>query len=144
MNKSKPPPLVVAARTDALRRAGKDRTARAVKAVEGDIRLLLKDGGQISFRSVARASGVSTKFLHQHPDLSARIRALRDQQRGRAEAAHESAAAGEIAIIAALRRQLREAEQRHRAEASALRARIKEQEHQISVLYGHLSQGRPS
>lgn len=128
-------------RTDALRRAGQDRTARAVKAAERGIRALLKDGGQISFRSVARASGVSTKFLHQHPDLSARIRTLRDQQRGTVEATHEATVTGESAVIAALRRQLRDGEERHRAETASLRARIKQQDAQIATLYGRLGSG---
>lgn len=139
MTPPEPAPGRPDARTDALRRAGQDRTARAVKAAERGIRVLLKDGGQISFRSVARASGVSTKFLHQHPDLSARIRTLREKQRGSIEAAHENTVTGESAIIAGLRRQLRDTEQRHRAETAALRARINEQDRQIAALYGRLA-----
>lgn len=126
-------------RAEALRDAARGRTARAEQAVEKGIRALIKDGGQISFAAVARASGVSTKFLHQHTDLSARIRALRDQQMGVAEARHQESATGESAVIAALRRQLREQRQRHRVESKALRSRLAEQEHQIAVLYGRLN-----
>lgn len=138
MTSTPPPDSPADARTDALRRAGQDRTQRAVTAAERGIRALIKDGGQISFRSVARASGVTTKFLHTHPDLSARIRALRDQQQGRTETAHQHAATGETAIIAALRRQLRDTEARHHTETATLRARIREQDKQIAALYGKL------
>lgn len=108
--------------------------------MEKGLRVLIKDGGQISFASVARASGVSTKFLHQHPDLSSRIRQLRTQQMGGAENAHEATTAGESAVIAALRRQLREQKERHRAEAKDLRVRLAAQERQIAILYGQLGQ----
>lgn len=125
-------------RTAALRTAAADRTARAVTQAEKGIRALIKDGGQISFASVARASGVSRKFLHGHPDLSARINTLRAQQTGHAEATHKAATSGESAVIAALRRQLREQADRHRAEITALRSRVKEQDRQIATLYGKL------
>lgn len=125
-------------RAEALREAARGRTARAEQAVEKGIRALIKDGGQISFAAVARASGVSTKFLHQHPDLSSRIKALRAQQGGLAEARHGESASGESAVIAALRRQLREQQERHRAETKDLRTRLAEQERQIAALYGRL------
>lgn len=127
-------------RAEALREAARGRTVRAEQAVEKGLRVLIKDGGQISFASVARASGVSTKFLHQHPDLSSRIRQLRTQQMGGAENAHEATTAGESAVIAALRRQLREQKERHRAEAKDLRVRLAAQERQIAILYGQLGQ----
>lgn len=126
-------------RAAALREAAANRTERAQLAAERGIRALIKDGGQISFSAVARASGVSTKFLHTHPDLSARIRSLRHQQRGATESIHESNATGESAVIAALRRQLRDEQERHRKETAALRSRIKTQEAQIAALYGRLS-----
>lgn len=125
-------------RAEALREAARDRTVRAESAVEKGIRTLIKDGGQISFAAVARASGVSTKFLHQHPDLSARIRSLRDQQRGAAETQHEASATGVPGVIAALRREMREQQQRHRAETKELRERVAEQERQIAILYGQI------
>lgn len=126
------------ARDDALRRAARERTERATAAAEAGIRALIKDGGQISFQAVSRAAGVSTKFLHQHPDLSTRIRDLRQRQRGAMEASHETAAEGESAVIAALRRQLREQEHRRRTETTALRDRVKELERQVAVLHGRL------
>lgn len=126
-------------RAEALRTAARDRTARAETAVERGIRALIKDGGQISFAAVARASGVSTKFLHQHPELSDRIRKLRQQQRGDAETNHEQSATGEASVIAALRRQLREQQDRHRVEVRGLRRRVAEQERQLAKLYGQLA-----
>lgn len=126
-------------RAEALREAAKGRTARAEQAAEKGLRALIKDGGQISFAAVARASGVSTKFLHRHPDLSSRIRQLRTQQMGGAENAHEATTAGESAVIAALRRQLREQKERHRAETQGLRGRLAAHEKQIAALYGRLN-----
>lgn len=125
-------------RADALRNAAVDRTARAERAAEKGIRALIKDGGQISFAAVARAAGVSTKFLHQHPELSGRVRKLREQQRGAAEFQYEPTATGESAVIAALRRQVREQEERRRTEVAELRRRVTEQERQIAALYGRL------
>lgn len=125
-------------RAEALREASRGRTARAEQAAEKGIRTLIKDGGQISFAAVARASGVSTKFLHQHHDLSSRIRQLRTQQGGLTETRHEESATGESAIVAALRRQLREQQEQHRSEARELRGRLAEQERQIAALYGRL------
>lgn len=125
-------------RAEALREAARGRSTRAERAAERGVRALIKDGGQISFAAVARASGVSTKFLHQHPDLSSRIKQLRNQQAGHAETRHDESATGESAIIAALRRQLREQQERHRSEAKNLRRRLAEQERQIAALYGRL------
>ena len=138
MNPPEPPNSGAARRADALRGAARDRTTRAEQAAEKGIRALIRDGGQISFAAVARASGVSTKFLHQHPELSERIRTLRAQQRGSTEARHEATATGESAIIAALRRQLREEQERHRVESAALRSRLAAQERQIAALYGRI------
>lgn len=129
-------------RADALRQAAQDRTLRAEQAAESGIRRLIKDGGQISFQAVARASGVSTKFLHQHPDLADRIRTLRAQQHGTTENHHEAITTGESAVIAALRRQLREQAERHQREITAIRSRSKEKDQQIAILYGELSNRR--
>ncbi|KAA9393017.1 hypothetical protein FCK90_14405 [Kocuria coralli] len=125
-------------RAQALRAAAKRRTENAEKAAEHGIRVLIKDGGQITFAAVARASGVSTKFLHQHPDLSQQINQLRTQQTQAAEATWEIHATGESAIIAALRNQLRTQQERHRQETRELRARLSEKETQLAILYGRL------
>lgn len=126
-------------RAQALRAAAARRTENAVKATEHGIRMLIKDGGQISFAAVARASGVSTKFLHQHPELSQRINQHRAQQHGATQTALEVQATGESAIIAALRTETRGQQERHRQEVRQLRARIVEQDEQLAALYGRLN-----
>lgn len=126
-------------REDALREAARSRTLRAENLAERGIRTLIKDGGKISFAAVSRASGVSSKFLHKHPDLSMRIRTLRAQQEGAAETQHEFSATGESAVIAALRRQLREQEERHRTRTKDLRERLARQDQQIATLYGRIT-----
>lgn len=122
----------------ALRDAAQRRTDKAVKAAEHGIRVLIKDGGQISFAAVARAGGVSTKFLHGHQELAQRIRILAGQQHGVTEDAHEHEATGESAVIAALRRRLRDQQARHKQEVASLRERVREQDRQIQALYGQL------
>ena len=125
-------------REAALRRAGARRSAEAQTAAERGIRALLKDGGQVSFAAVARASGVSKSFLHAHPTLSERIRDLGQQQRGAPRAVHEQATTGEASVIAALRRHIADLEERHKTEVKELRRRLREQDHQIALLYGRL------
>lgn len=125
-------------RHQALRTAARARTDNATSKANKGIRTLIRDGGRISFSSVARASGVSTKFLHSNEDLAERIRSLATQQRGGHERTHETTATGDNAIIAALRRRLREEQECHRKEISALRGKIAEQERQIAALYGRL------
>lgn len=99
------------ARDEALREAGRNRTATAIAKTEKGIRQLIKDGGTISFSSVARTAGVSTKFLHQNEELATRIRHLAAQQKGTPTSAARTQLTGESAIIAALRRQLHDQEQ---------------------------------
>ena len=125
-------------RANALRRAAQQRTEHATRNAEKGIRILIRDGGQISFAAVARAGGVSTKFLHHHPDLAPRIRSLAAQQRGPRDLAQESTLTGDNAIIAALRRRLREQDEQHRRESATLRSTIADQQRQIAALYGQM------
>lgn len=127
-------------RDAALRQAGANRTNEAVKKAEKGIRQLLKDGGVISFSAVARAGGVSTKFLHQNKELSERIRHLATTQKGTPTRAPETALTGESAIIAALRRQLHNQDEHHKTQVGELKTRIRELEEQNQVLYGKLAQ----
>lgn len=130
------------ARDEALRQAGRNRTATAIAKTEKGIRQLIKDGGTISFSSVARTAGVSTKFLHQNEDLATRIRHLAAQQKGAPKRHPETQPTGESAIIAALRRQLHDQEQRHRNQIRDLKKQINELEQQNQVLYGELTQDK--
>lgn len=127
-------------RDQALKEAGRNRTQAAVQRAEKGIRQLLKDGGAISFSSVARVSGVSTKFLHQNKELSERIRHLAAQQKGAPICAPETKLTGESAIIAALRRQFHDQEERYKKQVRELKTRIAELERQTQVLYGELAQ----
>lgn len=127
------------ARDEALREAGRNRTATAIAKTEKGIRQLIKDGGTISFSSVARTAGVSTKFLHQNEELATRIRHLAAQQKGTPTRHPETQPTGESAIIAALRRQLHDQEQRHRNQIRDLKKQINELEEKNQVLYGKLT-----
>ena len=124
------------ARTRGLKHHAHQRTIQAEKAANAAIRDLLKTGASINFTSVARVAGVSTRFLHNHPTLSTRIRDLAAQQRGAVQEAHAASATGESAVIAALRRKLHEQETAHATEVKQLRGRIKELEQQVAALYG--------
>lgn len=125
-------------RDQALKEAGRNRTQAAVQRAEKGIRQLLKDGGTISFSSVSRAAGVSTKFLHQNEDLATRIRHLSAQQKGTQRPNTPDELTGESAIIAALRRQLTDQDERHKKQVRELKNHIRQLEQQNEVLYGKL------
>lgn len=129
-------------RTAGLRRAANARTANAEKAADAAIRDLLKRGATINFAAVARVAGVSRAFLHRHPELSARIHELNATQN---EALHEERAAaggGESAVLVALRRKLKDEQERHTRVEKELRSRIRELEQQVAALYGQLAHRR--
>ena len=127
-------------RAKALQEAGKKRTEVAVEKAERAIRQLIKDGGAISFTSVARVGGVSAKFLHNNTELSERIRFLAQQQTNKIPSAPtlSNTANGESSIIAALRTELRREKEAHREQTAQLNERIKELEMQVQVFYGRL------
>lgn len=70
-------------RASALRQAARAKREAAVTRTETGIRSLVKNKQEISFRSVARAAGVSLDFLYGNDDLRKRIEKLRDQQKSR-------------------------------------------------------------
>lgn len=126
------------ARLAGIKKASQKRTRDAERKADAAIRDLLKHGADINFSSVARVGGVSTAFLHRHPELRARIHELGQQQRTVTEERHLNKAVGEGAVVAALRKRLRAQESAHDAEKKMLRARIKELEGQVAVLYGRM------
>ncbi|MFE7402233.1 DUF6262 family protein [Streptomyces sp. NPDC057557] len=67
-------------RVEALRKAARDKREQAVQHAENGIRRLIKENEEITFRSVARAAGVSLDFLYAHADLRRRIETLRSQE----------------------------------------------------------------
>lgn len=67
-------------RATALRSAARAKHEAALQRAEKGLRRLLKDGDEITFRSVARAGSVSLDFLYAQPDLRRRIEGLRERQ----------------------------------------------------------------
>jgi hypothetical protein len=70
-------------RAAALRQAAQAKRQDAVTRAETAIRALIKSQQDITFRSVARAGGVSLDFLYGNDDLRSRIEKLRGQQKAR-------------------------------------------------------------
>ena len=112
---------------------------RAEKAADAAIRDLTKRGATINFTAVARVAGVTPAFLHRHPDLAPRIRELSRAQTDAPRGMYAREEIGESAVIAALRRKLRDQETVHAAQVKELRGRIKGLEAQVAVLYGRLN-----
>lgn len=130
-------------RVEALRRVASERTTIAVKKAEKGIRALIRDGGQINFQSVARVSGVSTRFLHQNADLTSRIRHLAAQQQGDQKqfTTPSSSISAQNGLVSALRTRIRDMENKHASELVDLRAKLREQDNQIAALYGERQRG---
>ncbi len=85
-------------RADALRRAARAKRQAATARAEAGIRKLVKNHQEISFRAVARASGVSLDFLYASPDLRSRIESLRAQRASKAPAPTQGQAQAETGI----------------------------------------------
>ena len=119
-------------RTARLAEAAAARTADAAARARRAITKLHATGQPITFVSVARAAGVSTSFLYQHPELRCHI----DEHRTRS-AGHTSTPAANAATVESLHTKLAVAVQRNRdlteeiavlrTENEALRSRLLEQ-----------------
>jgi hypothetical protein len=105
--------------------------------VERAIRELRKAGAPVTFGAVARRADVSRTYLHQHPELAARLRALSNAP-ARRPAPGEGAGDGESSIVALLRARLRRQEQAHREKTAALLARNAELEAQLAAALGEI------
>jgi hypothetical protein len=121
-------------RVTLLRAAAARKSAAAVERADAGIRQLLRADEPISFRSVARAGGVSIDFLYRNQELRQRIEHLRAQRTHAARAATPAPAPGESSVVAVLRARLQE---RHRKEQE-LRARIRELEQQLADAHGEI------
>ena len=121
----------------ALRANAAAKAQRTRQLAERAIRELRKAGQPVTFAAVARRAGVSRTYLHQHPDLSARIRALSSTGAQRPAPA-EGAESGESGIVALLRARLRTQEAAHREKSAALSARITELETQLAAALGEV------
>lgn len=76
-----PRPGAAERKAEALRAAARSRHADALARAEKGLRQVIKSGGEVNFRAVARAGSVSLNFLYEQPDLRKRIEHLRAQQR---------------------------------------------------------------
>ena len=86
-------------RADALRRAAQAKRQAAITRADTAIRKLVKNREEITFRSVARAAGVSLDFLYGNDDLRERIEKLRAQQTARPAREPAAAAADHDDIV---------------------------------------------
>jgi hypothetical protein len=121
-------------RADALRRAAQAKRHNATARAEAAIRRLVKDQQEITFRSIARAGGVSIDFLYANPDLRRRIDSLRSQQSTVARARPDPGAApasAEGTLVQTLTAKLRD-------ERTAYRAAVGEFEQQLAACHGEI------
>lgn len=113
-------------RAEALRRAAQAKRDLALTRTEAGIRRLIKTGGEINFRTVARAAEVSLDFLYSHPDLRRRIEDLRDQQRTAEHSAspQREPSPSEGTVIHTLTTTLRRERATHREHVQELEQRL--------------------
>jgi hypothetical protein len=118
-------------RAAALRQAAQAKRQAAVTRTETAIRVLIKGKQDISFRSVARAAGVSLDFLYGNDDLRKRIEKLRDQQKTRPapDPAPEHADTSDIVHILT---------EKLRRERDTRRTTVSQLEEQLAAAHGEL------
>ena len=117
-------------RADALRRAAQAKRQAAITRADTAIRKLVKNREEITFRSVARAAGVSLDFLYGNDDLRERIEKLRAQQTARPAREPAAAAADHDDIVHILTVKLRQERDARRAAGSG--------EQQLAAAHGEL------
>ena len=118
-------------RAAALRQAAQAKRQAAVARAETAIRALIKNQQEISFRSVARAAGVSLDFLYGNDDLRTRIEKLRDQQKARPAPDPAPEHEGNSDIVHILTERLRQERDTRRTSVSQL-------EEQLAAAHGEL------
>jgi hypothetical protein len=118
-------------RAAALRQAAQAKRQAAVTRAETAIRALIKSKQDISFRSVARAGGVSLDFLYGNDDLRTRIEKLRDQQKARPAPDPEPERADTSDIMHILTEKLRR-------ERDTRRITVSQLEEQLAASHGEL------
>jgi len=115
-----------------LRATAREKADATRRRVEAALRLLVKEGRPVNFRTVAASAPCSTAWLYQHDDVKGRIMHLRAQQVPRAPVAipprERASDASKDAIIAALR----QANKQLREENATLKR-------QLEVVYGELA-----
>jgi len=118
-------------RAEVLRQAAQAKHQAATERAEAALRGLIKSGGEINFRAVASAAGVSVDFLYRHPQLRERIEHLRARQQKAPAAATPEPGPDDRGVVVALTARLREA----RGEVAELKA-------QLAAAHGELLQLR--
>ena len=120
------PPDPAQRRATALRAAA--RRADAAQRADAGLRHLIKNGAEISFRSVARAGHVGLNFLYDHPDLRRRIEGLRAQQAAatppRRPSTSDGSSDGGSGLLRTLSAQLKAERASHRDHVRDLQARL--------------------
>ena len=110
---------------DNLRAAARRKSEQATERAERALRELVKRGGRITFRGVAREAGCSEDFLYSHPDLRRRIEHLRtQQQRPLRPPATRPETDSSSNVVRALTAQLADLRRRHHAEVTELRGAL--------------------
>ena len=103
-----------------LRDAARRKSAAATGRAQTALLAVERDGAPVTFRSLAKAAGVSVDFLYRSP-LRARIQELRAARQPAHTEPTANGAGGESKVARALAAQLRELKRRHREELAELR-----------------------
>jgi predicted RNase H-like nuclease (RuvC/YqgF family) len=113
---------------EALGQAAVVRHRRAVERAEQALRDLDRDGGPISFQSVARRAGVSRQWLYTQPAIRQAIEQLRERSSERTD----RVPARQRATEASLRQRL----ETLRAENQRLRQENADLKTELAIAYG--------
>lgn len=113
------------ARTAALTRAASEKRKRSIVNAEKGIRHLTRTGEAITFRSVARAAGVSVNFLYSNSDIRHRIERLRAASQPQPSTPRQGAASADSNnIIRELSAKLATERKARHEETATLRAQL--------------------
>jgi hypothetical protein len=111
-----------------LKAAAARRHQAAAQRAGAGLDKLICSGEQVTFRAVARASGVSLEFLYSYLPIRSRIEHLRAQQQAPAQAARPATGPDEpgkaSSVIRTLSAELTALKARHRAEVTRLRQEL--------------------
>ena len=118
---------------EGLRQSAQRRRQAALQRTDEALRLLLRNGRPINFRTVSATAQVSTAWLYQQEEIKQRIRHLREQSTGRVALPlppkERASDASKEAIISALRERVK-----------GLTEENRELRQQLEVVYGELYQ----
>jgi hypothetical protein len=141
-------PRAVQRQVEALRFAARSRHADALARADKGLRQLVKSGGEVNFRAVARAGPVSLNFLYEQPDLRKRIEHLRAQQQAASAANRRRLEQGEPsssnAIVSVLAGQMKKERARHLEQVRELEERLAAAHAEILRLTRALASGQGS